>query len=39
MQMGFIFVLKVFQDQCNRDCNCDYFQCNRNQLHYDFAHS
>jgi len=29
MQMGFVFVLKMFQDNCNRD----YFQCNRNRLH------
>ena len=28
-QMGFVFVLKMFQDNCNRD----YFQCNRNLLH------
>jgi len=24
------------QDKCNRDCNCDYFQCNR--LHCDFVY-
>jgi len=30
MHMGFVFVLKMFQDECNRDCNRDYFQCNRN---------
>jgi len=28
--MGFVFVLKMFQDKRSRDCNCDYFQCNRN---------
>jgi len=33
MQMRFVFVLKMFQDKCNRDCNRDYFQCNRNRLH------
>jgi len=33
MQTGFVFVLKMFQDKCNRDCNHDYFQCNRNRLH------
>jgi len=26
--MGFVFVLKMFKDKCNRDCNRDYFQCN-----------
>jgi len=31
MQMGFVFFLRMFQDKCNRDCNGDYFQCNRNQ--------
>jgi len=25
MQTGFVFVLKMFQDICNRDCNRDYF--------------
>jgi len=30
MQMGFVFVLKMFQDRCNHDYKCDYFQCNRN---------
>jgi len=20
----------MFQDKCNRDCNCDYLQCDRN---------
>jgi len=39
MQMGFVFFLRMFQDKCNRDCNCDYviiidyigilFNCNR----------
>jgi len=40
MQMGFVFVLKMFKDKCNRDCNRDYFQCNRNgnRLHYDFVY-
>jgi len=33
MQMGFIFVLKMFQDKCNRDRYRDCFQCNRNRLH------
>jgi len=23
--MGFVFILKMFQDECNRD----YFQCNK----------
>jgi len=23
MQMGFVFVLKIFRDKCNRDCNHD----------------
>jgi len=32
MQMGFVFVLKMFQDKCNRD----YFQSNRYRLHCDF---
>jgi len=27
----------MFQDICNRDCNRDYLQCNRNQLHCDFV--
>jgi len=27
MQMGFVFVLKMFQDKCNRDCNREYLQC------------
>jgi len=26
MQMGFVFILKTFQDKCNRDCDRDYFQ-------------
>jgi len=39
MQMGFVFVLKMFQGKCNRDCNCDYFQRNRNRLHCDFLYS
>jgi len=29
MQIGFVFFLKIFQDKCKRDCNRDYFQCNR----------
>ena len=33
MQIGFVFFLRMFQDICNRDCNCDYFQCNRSRLH------
>jgi len=33
-QMGFVFFLRMFQDKCNRDCNRDYFQCNRNRLHF-----
>ena len=33
MQMGFVFFLRIFQDKCNRDCNRDYFQCNRNRLY------
>jgi len=32
MQKGFVIVLKMFQDKCNRDCNRDYFQCNRNRF-------
>ena len=39
IQIGFVFVLKMFQDKCNRDCNRDYFQCNRNRLHCDFVRS
>jgi len=39
MQMGFVFDLKMFQDKCHRDCNRDYFWCNRNRLHCDFVHS
>jgi len=39
MQMSFVFVLKMFPDKFNRDCNRDYFQCNRNRLHCDFAYS
>jgi len=41
MHMGFVFVLKMFQDECNRDCNGDYFQCNRNRnrLDCDFVYS
>jgi len=26
-------------DKCNRDCNRDYFQCNRNRLHCEFVYS
>jgi len=31
----------MFQDKCNRDCNRDYFQRNRNRnrLHCDFVYS
>jgi len=39
MQMGFVVVPKMFQDNCNCDCNRDYFQCNRNRLQCDFAYS
>jgi len=39
MQMGFVFFLWMFQDKCNRDCNRDYLQCNRNRLHCDFVYS
>jgi len=39
MQMGFVFILKMFQDKCNCDYNCDSFQCYRNQLHCDFVYS
>jgi len=41
MQIGFVFILKMFQNKCNRDCNRDYFQCNRNRnrLHCDFVYS
>jgi len=37
----FFFVLKMFQGKCNRDCNRDYFKCNRNRnwLHCDFVYS
>jgi len=28
--MGLVFVLNMFQDKRNRDCNHDYFQFNRN---------
>jgi len=40
MQMGFVFFLRMFPDKCNRDCNRDYFQCNRNlnRLHCDFVY-
>jgi len=27
----------MFQDKCNRDCNRDYYQCNRNRLHLLFC--
>ena len=37
MQMRFVFVLKMFQANFNRDCNRDSFQCNRNRLHCDFV--
>jgi len=30
MQTGFVFFLKIFQDKCNWDYDCDYFQCNHN---------
>jgi len=30
IQTGFVFFLRMFQDKCNRDCNCDYLQCDRN---------
>jgi len=39
MQMGFVFSLKMFQGKCNRDCNRDCFQCNRDRLHCDFDYS
>jgi len=41
MQIGFVFVLKMFQDKCNRDCSRDYFQFdpNRKRLHCDFVYS
>jgi len=39
MKMGFVFVLKMFQDKGNQDCNHDYFQCNRNRLDCDFVYS
>jgi len=39
MQMGFVLVLKMFQDKRNRDCDRDYFQCNRNRLHCDHDYS
>jgi len=41
MQMGFVIFLTMFQDKCNRDCNCGYFQChhNRNRLHCYFVYS
>ena len=29
--------LRMFQDKCNRDCNRDYYQCNRNRLHLWFC--
>jgi len=38
-QMGFVFFLRMFQDKCNRGCNRDYFQCNRNRLHCYFVYS
>jgi len=39
-QMSFVFFLRMFQDQYNRDCDRDYLQCNRNnRLHCDFVYS
>jgi len=39
MQMGFVFLLRMFQDKCNRDYNRDCLQCNHNRLHCDFVYS
>jgi len=36
---GFVFFLRMSQDKCNRNCNRDYFQCNRNRFHCDFVYS
>ena len=38
-QMDLIAFLRMFQNKCDRDCNRDYFQCNRNQIHYHFVYS
>ena len=37
VQIRFVFVLKMFQDKCNRDFNRGYLQCNRNRLYWDFV--
>jgi len=34
---GLCFFLRIFQDECNCDCNRYYLQCNRNRLHWDFV--
>ena len=36
MQMDFAFFLRMSQDKCNSDCNCDYFQCKRYRSDCDF---
>jgi len=28
MQMGLVFILKMFQDKCNHDCNHEYYTFN-----------
>jgi len=38
MQIGIVFVPKMFQDKYNRDCNRDYFKCDRNRLLCDFVY-
>jgi len=34
----YVIFLKMFQDKRNRDCNLDYYQCNRDRLHLCFFH-
>jgi len=35
--MVFAYILKMFQDKCNRNCDRDYVQCNRSRLQCDFG--
>jgi len=39
MPMCCAFFLRMSEDKSKRDCNRDYFQCNRNRLHCDFDYS
>jgi len=32
IQMDFVSFWRCFKIKCNRDCTCDYLQCNRNRL-------